>query len=171
MEQSVKAAGKTPFITYLKDALKGTLISMVFTTAATLLLGLVVQETKLATTITQVLGQIVKIGGILVASYFATRSFPGRRWLCGGITGVLYMAMNYLLRSLILGMWGSVPLLLSDLLMGLLIGMVFAIIVASFKGSKAGPARPTSRPHRAPFARMQRTRVVKKVANSGGSGL
>ena len=60
----------------------------------------------------------------------------------------------------------NLPLLLSDLLMGLLIGMVFAIIVASFKGGKAGPARPKPRSHRAPFARMQRTRVVKKVANS-----
>ena len=166
MEQSVKAAGKTPFVTYLKDALKGTLISMVFTTAAMLLLALIVQETKLSSTIAEVFNQILKIGGILVASYFATKSFVGKRWLCGGMTGILYMVLNYLLISLIMGLWGSVPLLLSDMLMGLLIGMVFAIIVASFKGSKAGPARPKPRPRRPRFARMQRTRTVKRVANT-----
>jgi len=166
MEQTVKAADKTPFLTYLKDALKGTLISMVFTTAAILLLALIVKETKLSTTIAEVFNQILKIGGILLASYFATKSFVGKRWLCGGLTGMLYMVMSYLLISLIVGMWGSVPLLLSDMLMGLLIGMVFAIILASFKGSKAGPARPKSRARRAPLSRMQRTRVVKKVANS-----
>lgn len=166
MEQSVKAADKTPFLTYLKDALKGTLISMVFTTAAILLLALIVKETKLSSTVAEVFNQILKIGGILVASYFATKSFAGKRWLCGGMTGILYMVMNYLLISLIVGMWGSVPLLLSDLLMGLLIGMVFAIIIASFKGGKAGPARPKSRQRRSPFSRMQRTRTVKKVANN-----
>ncbi len=166
MEQSAKAVGKTPFLTYLKDALKGTLISMVFTTAAILLLALIVKETKLSSTVAEVFNQILKIGGILVASYFATKSFAGKRWLCGGLTGILYMALNYLLISLIVGMWGSVPLLFSDLLMGLLIGMVFAIILASFKGSKAGPVRPKSRSHRSPLSRMQRTRVVKKVANS-----
>jgi len=157
MEPSVKAVGKTPFVTYLKDALKGTLISMVFTTAAILLLALIVQETKLSSAVAEVFNQILKIGGILAASYFATKSFPGKRWLCGGMTGILYMAVNYLLISLITGMWGSVPLMFSDLLMGLLIGMVFAIIIASFKG-KAGPARPKSRLHRSPFQRMKRSR-------------
>jgi putative membrane protein (TIGR04086 family) len=165
MEQSAKAVVKTPFLTYLKDALKGTLISMVFTTAAILLLALIVQETKLSQGVAEVFNQILKIGGILVASYFATKSFPGKRWLCGGLTGILYMAINYLLISLITGMWGSVPLMFSDLLMGLLIGMVFAIIVASFRGAKTGPTRPKSRSRRSPFQRMQRTRSVKKVAN------
>ena len=146
MEKSAKAVEKTPFPSYIKSALKGTLISMVFTTAAILLLALIIQETKMASTVASIIYQVMRIGGI---------------------TGMLFIVLSYLLVSLIEGIFGNVALLFSNMLMGLLIGMVFAIIMVSFKGSKAGPARPKSRARRSPFQRMQRTRSVKKVANNG----
>jgi putative membrane protein (TIGR04086 family) len=167
MEQSVKDAVKTPFSSYLKSALKGTLISMVFTTAAVLLLALIIQETKMASTVASIIYQVLRIGGIMLASYFAARGFTGKHWILGGISGMLFIVLSYLLVSLTEGMFGNVALLFSNMLMGLLIGMVFAIIMVSFKGSKAGSSRPKSHSRRTPFQRTQRTRVVKKVANSG----
>ena len=167
MESSAKAVVKTPFSAYLKSSLKGTLISMVFTTAAILLFALIIQETKMASGAASVIYQILRIGGIMLASYFAIKGFEGKRWLMGGMSGMLFIILSYLLVSLIEGIFGNVVVLFSNILMGLLIGMVFAIIVASLKGSKAGPARPKTRSRRAPFARMQRTRSVKKVANNG----
>lgn len=167
MEQTAKAVVKTPFLSYLKGALKGTLISMVFTTAAILLFALIIQETKLASSAATVVYQILRIGGIMLASYFAIKGFAGKRWALGGLSGVLFIIVSYLLVSLIEGIFGNVVLLLSNMLMGLLIGMVFAIILTSFKGSSAGPARPKSRSRRSPFQRMRRGSSVKKVANSG----
>ena len=167
MEKSVKAVDKTPFSSYIKNALKGTLISMVFTTAAILLLALIIKETKMVSTVASIIYQVMRIGGIMLASYFAIKGFAGKAWILGGISGMLFIVLSYLLVSLIEGIFGNVALLFSNMLMGLLIGMVFAIIMVSFKGSKASPARPKSRGKRAPFQRMQRTRSVKKVANNG----
>lgn len=167
METTAKAVIKTPFSAYIKSSLKGTLISMVFSTAAILLLALVVQETKMSSSIASIIYQVLRIGGIMLASYFSIKGFAGKSWILGGMSGVLFIVLSYLLVSLIKGIFGSVAILFSNMLMGLLIGMVFAIILVSFKGAKTGPSRPKSRARRAPFQRMQRTRSVKKVANSG----
>ncbi len=162
MEQSVNtAAVKTPFTAYLKNALKGTLISMVFTTAAILLFALIIQETNMASSAASIVYQILRIGGIMLASYFAVKGFSGKSWILGGMAGMLFIILSYLLVSLIEGMLGNVALLFSNILMGLLIGMVFAIIMVSFKGSKAGPSRTKHRAKRSPFSRMQRSRSVK----------
>ncbi len=163
MEQTVNAAAKTPFSAYLKNALKGTLISMVFTTAAILLFALIIQETNMASGAVSIIYQILRIAGIILASYFAVKGFSGKSWILGGMTGVLFIIVSYLLVSLIEGMFGNVALLFSNMLMGLLIGMVFAIIMVSFKGSKAGSARPKRRTKRTPFSRMQRMRPVKPI--------
>jgi putative membrane protein (TIGR04086 family) len=160
METNAKAVAKTPFTAYLKSSLKGTLISMVFTTAAILLFALIIQETRMNSAAASVIYQILRIGGIMLASYFAIRGFEGKRWLLGGMTGMLFIILSYLLVSLIEGVFGNVLVLLSNVLMGLLIGIVFSIIVVSLKGSKAGPARPKSRVRRAPFARMKRSRAL-----------
>ena len=48
METSAKVVVKTPFLAYLKSSIKGTLISMVFTTAAILLFALIIQETRMS---------------------------------------------------------------------------------------------------------------------------
>ena len=121
----------------IKRALKGTLISMVFTVAVILLFALIIKETGLADNVIAPVNQIVKILGIVGASYFAIKGMMEKQWLTGGLAGLLFISLSYLVFSLIEGMFGSIALLFSDMLMGLLIGMVFAIILANFgKSSK-----------------------------------
>ncbi len=121
----------------VKRALKGTLISMVFTVAVILLFALIIKETGLADNVIAPVNQIVKILGIVGASYFAIKGMTEKQWLTGGLAGLLFISLSYLVFSLIEGLFGSVALLFSDMLMGLLIGMVFAIILANFgKSSK-----------------------------------
>lgn len=120
----------------MKNALKGTLISMIFTIAVILLFALIIKETGLKDGVIAPVNQIIKILGILAASYFAVKGLAEKQWLCGGITGIMYMLLSYLIFSLINGAFGNVALLFSDLLMGLLIGTVFAIIVGSFLSGK-----------------------------------
>ncbi len=121
---------------FFKNALKGTLISMIFTVAVILLFALIIKETGLADNVIAPINQVIKIAGIIAASYFAVKGMTEKQWLCGGITGIMYMLLSYLIFSLINKMFGNVGLLFSDLLMGMLIGMVFAIITANFFSGK-----------------------------------
>lgn len=133
---------RTPGSEIMKNSVKGTLISMIFSVAAILLFALIIKETGLADNVINIINQIIKIGGIIAASYFAVKSMTDRQWICGGITGFMYILLSYLIYSLIEGMFGNFGLLFSNLLMGLLIGAVFAVITANFfsgpKKAKAG---------------------------------
>ncbi len=144
---SIKAKEKKTSISeFLKNALKGTLISMIFTIAVILLFALIIKETGLKDNIIGPVNQGIKIAGIIAASYFAVKGMTDKQWLCGGITGIMYMLLSYLIFSLIQGMFGNIALLFSDLLMGMLIGMVFAIITANFlDGPKKAKSKRTVR--------------------------
>ena len=132
---------RTSFVSYVKCALKGALVSMVFTVAIILLFALIIKETGMSDSVIAVINQVIKIGGIVAASYFAIRGTKLKQWLCGAMAGVMFILLNYLVFSLIEGMFGNVALLFSDLLMGLLIGMVFAIIVANFFNRSKAPKK------------------------------
>ena len=144
---AAKSEKKSTLGKLFKAALKGTLISMVFTVAVTLLFALVIKETGMKDSIIGVINQVVKIGGIVLASFFAVKGLTEKQWLAGGMAGILFIVVSYLIFSLIEGVFGNVAVLLSNLLMGLLIGLVFAIIVANFfgAGKRAGGAKK-SRP-------------------------
>lgn len=132
MEPNAKTSKKSIAGDIFKRAVKGTLISMVFTVAVILLFALIIKETGLTDSVIAPVNQIVKILGIIGASYFAIKGIAEKHWLAGGLAGLLFISLSYLVFSLIEGIFGSVALLFSDMLMGLLIGMVFAIILANF---------------------------------------
>lgn len=140
MNMNAAAAGvktkdkKTSLSEFMKNALKGTLISMIFTIAVILLFALIIKETGLSDNVIGPVNQVIKIAGIIAASYFAVKGLMEKQWLCGGITGIMYMLLSYLIFSLIEGVFGNIALLFSDLLMGMLIGLVFAILAANFFG-------------------------------------
>lgn len=127
-----KKSSKTSLMTFIKCALKGSLISMIFTVAVILLFALIIKETGMADSVIAPVNQVIKILGIMAASYFAVKDMHEKQWLCGAIAGMMYILISYLIFSLIEGMFGNIALLFSDMLMGLLIGMVFAIIIANF---------------------------------------
>jgi putative membrane protein (TIGR04086 family) len=133
---------KVSLAEFLKNALKGTLISMIFTIAVILLFALIIKETGLSDNVIGPVNQVIKIAGIVAASYFAVKGLADKQWLCGGITGIMYMLLSYLIFSLIEGMFGKIALLFSDLLMGMLIGLVFAIIAANFFGGSTDAPWP-----------------------------
>jgi len=134
--------GSSTFWKLFKAALKGTLISMVFTVAVTLLFALVIKETGMKDNTIAIINQVVKIGGILLAAYFAVKGLQEKQWLVGGMAGILFIALSYLIFSLIEGVFGNVAVLFSNLLMGLVIGLVFAIIIANFIGTGKRSGRP-----------------------------
>ncbi|MGI5849899.1 MAG: TIGR04086 family membrane protein [Christensenellales bacterium] len=154
MNQS-KGIQKTSFATFLKCALKGTLVSMVFTIAVILLFALIIKETGLSDGVISPVNQIIKIAGIIAASYFAIKGLTEKQWICGALAGIMYMLLSYLIFSLIEGVFGNVALLFSDMLMGLLIGMVFAIIAANFLGRTRKAAKMAKK--------IPKTKRIKKI--------
>lgn len=148
-----KSAKKPMLLSFLKRALKGTLISMVFTVAAILLFALIIKETGLSDAVIAPVNQVIKILGIMAASYFGIKGMAEKQWLAGGLSGMFFIALSYLVFSLIEGMFGNVALLFSDMLMGLLIGIVFAIIVANF--GRPGRKVPRAKKRGTPFRRAK----------------
>lgn len=131
MEADVKKK-KVSFSTFLKCAVRGSLISMIFTVALILLFALIIKETGVADSVIRPVNQVIKILGIMAASFFAIKGMTEKQWLCGAGAGLLYILISYFVFSLIDGKMGNVALLFSDLLMGVLIGLVFALIIANF---------------------------------------
>ncbi|MFA5675739.1 MAG: TIGR04086 family membrane protein [Christensenellales bacterium] len=149
-----KSAKKKPAGVFLKNALKGTLVSMVFTVAAILLFALIIKETGLADSVIAPINQIIKIGGIMAASYFAIKGLAEKQWITGGLAGMMFILLSYLVFSLIEGMFGNIALLFSDMLMGMLVGMVFAIIIANFTKTGRRTSK-TSKKRSLPFRRSK----------------
>lgn len=140
-----KKSSKTSFMTFIKCALKGSLISMIFTVAVILLFALIIKETGMADSVIAPVNQVIKILGIMAASYFAIKGLHEKQWLCGAIAGTMFILISYFIFSLIEGMFGNIALLFSDMLMGLLIGMVFAIIIANFFSRDKSKAKRTKK--------------------------
>jgi putative membrane protein (TIGR04086 family) len=113
----------------LINAIKGMLIAMIFTIAAILIFALIIKEANVADNVINPINQVIKILGILIAAFFATRKVAEKNWLVGGLAGAMYIVLGYLIFSLVEGRFGNLLLLLSDFLMAIVIGMVFAIIL------------------------------------------
>ena len=121
--------GKQQKKSIVMSALKGTLIAMIFTIAAILIFALIIKESNMADNVINPINQIIKILGIMIAAFFAVRKATESQWLIGGLAGVFYIILGYLIFSLIEGRFGNLLMLLSDLVMAAVIGMVFAIIL------------------------------------------
>lgn len=111
------------------NAIKGMLIAMIFTIAAILIFALIIKEANVADNVINPVNQVIKILGILIAAFFATRKCVEKHWLTGGLAGALYIVFGYLVFSLVEGRFGNLLMLLSDFLMAIVIGMVFSIIL------------------------------------------
>lgn len=111
------------------SALKGTLIAMIFTIAAILIFALIIKESNMADNVINPINQVIKILGIMAATFFAVRRAAENQWITGGLASVFYIILGYLVFSLIEGRFGNLLMLLSDVVMAAVIGIVFAIIL------------------------------------------
>ncbi len=116
-------------ISIFMNALKGTLVSMIFTIAAILIFALIIKEANIPDSVINPVNQAIKILGILAAAFFAVKKCVASQWITGAAAGMLYVIAGYLIFSLVEGRFGNLLMLLSDFLMAAVIGMVFAIIL------------------------------------------
>lgn len=116
--------------------INGVLIATVFTVVAILLYAIILKIGLLNESTIPMVNQIIKIVGIAVASYYATRKENCKLLLKGAAAGVLYIIAGLLLFSLLQGSFSITQVFLADLVMGAVIGGIVALLRAQLGGTK-----------------------------------
>lgn len=83
-----------------------------------------------------VVNQVAKVLCMLFGAWIAVRRHPAKGWLRGGLTGLLYVALAFVLFSIIDGDWTMGWSFLADLLLGAAVGGVGGIIFVNFRKKK-----------------------------------
>jgi putative membrane protein (TIGR04086 family) len=80
-----------------------------------------------------IVNQVAKVACMLFGSWLSVRKRPAKGWLRGGLAGLLYVLLAFVLFSAIDGDWSFGWAILSDLLMGAAVGGIGGIIFVNLK--------------------------------------
>jgi len=108
---------------------KGVLYAVIVTLLFILSFSFVVQICGLANGVIKPVMQVVKVISIFIAVAIAIKSIKNQAWLFGGLIGLLYMVVTFLIFSMLDGKFVIDFTALSDLLFGVLAGVISAILL------------------------------------------
>lgn len=83
-----------------------------------------------------VVNQIAKVLCMLFGSWLSVRKHPAKGWMRGGLTGLMYVVLAFVLFSAIDGDWSFSWPFLSDVLMGAAVGGIGGIIFVNVRKKK-----------------------------------
>ena len=107
---------------------KSVLISAVLTMLLMLLLALLLKNGIIGEDAVPAANQVLKVLGIAVASWLATRNGAANPWFRGLISGLTYMITAIVVFSLFVGFSGFSPSTLLDIGMGIVVGSLVGVI-------------------------------------------
>ena len=84
-----------------------------------------------------VVDQVGKMLCILLGAFMAVRHHPVKGWLRGGLAGVLYVLLAFVLFSAIDGDWSFDWTLLADVLMGFAVGAIGGVLLVNLRRKKS----------------------------------
>ena len=108
--------------------MKGAVTALLITIGAILVFALIIKSTQMQDSAIAAFNQIVKIVSVFVGAIVASKGMAEKYMRTGAFAGGLYVALCYLVFSLIEGEFGSIPMLLADLAMGIVVGLITALI-------------------------------------------
>lgn len=108
---------------------KGVLYAVIVTLLFILSFSFIVQMCGLANGVIKPVMQVVKVISIFIAVAIAIKSIKNQAWLFGGLIGLLYMVVTFLIFSMLDGKFVIDFTVLSDLLFGVLAGVISAILL------------------------------------------
>ncbi len=120
------------------DIVKGVVFAGVFTIFAILAFAFAIKAFSMESGPIPVVNQVVKMVGVFIAVWVATKKDKKPGIIKGIVTGIAYVAFGFLLMSLIGGEMGMIPVLLSDIAMGGVAGAIYALLLGLLrpKGKK-----------------------------------
>lgn len=123
--RSVKAGERVPnmFI----ETLKGGLLASIISIALIVLYALALWKEVLPASSMSIANAAIKVVSAAAAALLAVRRCAKRRWLYGGIAGLFYTALAFMVFSILSDTFIVSAALLSDFGVGLLAGMLAAM--------------------------------------------
>ncbi len=123
--RSVKAGERVPnmFI----ETLKGGLLASIISIALIVLYALALWKEVLPASSMPIANAVIKVISAAAAALLAVRRCAKRRWLYGGIAGLFYTALAFMVFSILSDTFIVSAALLSDFGVGLLAGMLAAM--------------------------------------------
>lgn len=123
--RSVKAGERVPnmFI----ETLKGGLLASVISIVLIVLYALALWKEVLPASSMPIANAVIKVISAAAAALLAVRRCAKRRWLYGGIAGLFYTALAFMVFSILSDTFIVSAALLSDFGVGLLAGMLAAM--------------------------------------------
>jgi len=133
IKKAEQKSGK--FIAWM-PIINGVLIATVFTVAAILLYAIILKIGLLGEASIPIVDQLIKVVGIGIAAFFATKKESSMLLIKGAVAGMLYIVAGLLLFSLLQGSFSLTQMFLADLLMGAVIGAIVSILSAQLADTR-----------------------------------
>lgn len=112
---------------------KAALLAAVLTLGCIVLYAWTLQRAWLPDSSIPIVNAIIKVVGAGFAAFIATRRCERRRWLIGGVAGVSYVVLAFVVFSIAADSFSLSVALLTDLLMGAVAGMLAAMLLGMRK--------------------------------------
>ncbi len=113
----------------VKSMFKGVLCAVIATLLFVLVFAFIVQVAGLSNSVISPVMQVVKVLAIFVAVLIALQPARSKGWLYGGLVGIFYMVITFLIFSLLDGQFIINLGALSDLLFETLVGVISAVLI------------------------------------------
>ena len=113
----------------VKSMFKGVLCAVITTLLFVLVFAFIVQVAGLSNSVISPVMQVVKVLAIFVAVLIALKPARSKGWLYGGLVGIFYMVITFLIFSLLDGQFIVNLGALSDLLFETLVGVISAVLI------------------------------------------
>lgn len=121
--------------------LKGIVISYIITIPTFVIFSLIMTYTDFPEKLISPSVVITTIISILAAASFVTRKTSNKGWLNGSIVGLVYMAVLYIISSIVFNNFAIDRYVISMTLIGVLTGAIGGILGINLKKSSHGKAR------------------------------
>lgn len=136
-----KEKGKKANAGWIQGWIKGILAAIIFTMVAIMAFAFLLKSLGLSDAVIAPVNLVIKIVGICIAALFACKGAESYGWLIGGLAGLTYMGIGFLLMSFLDGSFGLVSILLSDMLTGAIVGVIICLLAKSMPHKKRRMAK------------------------------
>ncbi len=113
----------------VKSMFKGVLCAVIATLLFVLIFAFIIQVAGLSNGVISPVMQVVKVIAIFIAVVISLKPARSKGWLYGGLVGIFYTVITFLIFSLLDGQFVINFSALSDLLFETLVGVISAILI------------------------------------------